>query len=82
MRPDFSPAMLRLFLRARTVHFGARARGSIRRHAGVTRTAFDMAWMGRLLNAKDRLKLWLALDVDPERSGVRLLDGGKQEDLL
>lgn len=101
MTPDFSPAMLKGFLRARvkmTAYMSAypappltltdlpkgetAAKAAIRKHAGVTADEFSNAWDGRLLPMSARLKLWLALGVNPESHGVRLLDGDGQEDIL
>jgi hypothetical protein len=91
MTPDFSPAMLRLFLRARVCHMantafpGARAsqeRGAkteLRKAAAVTQFEFDMAWMGRLERPVVRLKLWISLGIDPAVFGIRLNEGGQED---
>lgn len=91
--PEFSPAMLRLFLRARIAHAvhvaGAatpgqrhdaarKAKAAIRRAAKVTNFEFEFAWMGRLANAATRAKLWGALGVVPAEHGVTLTDDGGQ----
>lgn len=81
MRPDHSPAMLQLFLRARAAHVGHMAgpraaeaeKRRIRRKAGVTVTEFEMAWMGRVapVGAGSRAceKLWRALGHEPMEAG-------------
>lgn len=91
--PDYSPKMLRLFLHARVRFAGAeaalieprnRASGEsaekrrIRKAAKVTNNEFHMAWMGWLLSADDRTRLWAALGVYPEKFGVVLEDRGGQ----
>ena len=88
--PEFSPAMLRLFLRGRVNHAafgltgGARfdairdAKRDIRKRADVTNFVLDFAWMGRLNTATDRAKLWGALGIVPGDHGVRLTDDGGQ----
>lgn len=89
--PEFSPRMLRLFLRARVEHAAAGSHGGsrmdkliagkrrIRDAAGVTNFEFDMAWMGRLGSATPRLKLWGALGHIPADHGLMLTDDGGQE---
>lgn len=90
-RPDFSPAMLRLFLRARAVHAVGGARGAARRAAAlkrcrdetrrlakVTAAEFDFAWMGRLCAPAPRARLWAVLGHHPSDFGV-VLDHGGQE---
>lgn len=91
-RPDFSPAMLRLFLRARAVNaaFGLRgpdaataarlSRAWLRKSAGVTAKVFALAWTGRLNSADARAKLWGALGIVPGDHRVRLTDDGGQAD--
>lgn len=93
MTPDFSPSTLRLFLRARVLHTantgfpaarGTQDRGAkvaLRRAAGVTEFEFTMAWMGRLERPLPRLKLWISFGIDPAVFGVRLTDGGGQEEI-
>ncbi|OJU12734.1 MAG: hypothetical protein BGN85_08695 [Alphaproteobacteria bacterium 64-11] len=88
--PDFSPAMLRFFLRGRVAFAthglsgGAlmdatrKAKAQIRKAAGVTNTAFDLAFMGRLDNGRDRARLWGALGIVPGDRGVLLTDDGGQ----
>lgn len=89
-RPDYSPAMLRLFLRARAVHAVATARGpghraaaakrcrdETRRRAGVTVAEFDFAWMGRLLRPEPRARLWAVLGHHPADHGIVLVHGGQ-----
>ncbi|KKX28245.1 hypothetical protein [Rhizobium sp. LC145] len=90
MTPDFSPAMLKFFLRARVMHEAniafpaARAsqeRGAkvaIRKRAGVTNTEFELAWMGRLMAPVPRAKLWAALGINPGAFGVILMHGGQE----
>ncbi|WP_420406928.1 hypothetical protein [Hoeflea sp.] len=87
MIPEFSPAMLRLFLYARCRHGVASgidldikaAKRRLRRAAGVTAAAFETAWGGRLHKAAPRLKLWGALGCVPADHGVKLTDDGGQE---
>lgn len=91
--PDYSPKMLRLFLHARVRFAGAeaaafeprnRASGEraekrrLRKAAKVTNNEFHMAWMGWLLSAADRTRLWAALGVYPADFGVVLENLGKQ----
>lgn len=79
--------MLRLFLRARCLHAVnsgisrdiKAARAGLRKAAGVTSAAFDVAWSGRLNTAATRLKLWGALGVIPADHGVMLTDDGGQQ---
>jgi len=86
MRAEYSPDMLRLFLRARCVHAVnsgicrdiKAARSSLRKLAGVTSAAFDVAWTGRLNKAAPRLKLWRACGVVLGDLGVILTDDGGQ----
>ncbi len=88
-RPDFSPAMLMLFLRARALHAMAPHRGATRREgvlasfrnktrrsAGLTFAEFDMAWMGRLNGAVPRARLWAVLGHFPADHGLVLTDDG------
>lgn len=87
MRPDFSPAMLRLFVHARCLHGVSSgifkdikaARAGLRKAAGITLAAFDVAWSGRLNKADARLKLWGALGHVPADHGVILTDDGGQQ---
>jgi hypothetical protein len=81
MTPDFSPAMLRLFLYARLVHLGRPAINTIYERSDVSWSQLTRAFGGRLTAPGPRLALWRALDINPEASGVRLTSGGKQEDL-
>lgn len=88
--PDFSPLMLRLFLRARVCHMantafpaarGSQERGArtqLRKAAGVTQFEFDMAWTGRLERPVARLKLWISLGIDPAIFSIRLNEGGQE----
>lgn len=91
MRPDFSPAMLRLFLKARiglaadmaapgnkTATIAA-ARTALRRAAKLSKRDFALALGGRLNRAAPRTAIWDALGVVPGAHGVRLTDGGGQE---
>lgn len=90
-RPDFSPAMLAVFLRARAaraVFDGAtpktreatmrRANAALRRLAGVSAEAFHQAWMGWLNDAGLRARIWAALGHYPGDHGIRLTDGGQE----
>lgn len=89
-RPDFSPSMLRLFLRAQALHAASSARGpagraaaakrfraETRRLARVTVAEFDFAWMGRLLRPEPRARLWAVLGHRPADFGVVLTHGGQ-----
>lgn len=89
-RPDYSPAMLRLFLRARALHAAAqmrepawhasaakRFRDETRQRAKVTVAEFDFAWMGRLLRPEPRVRLWAVLGHHPSDFGVVLTHGGQ-----
>lgn len=89
-RPDFSPEMLRFFLRARAEHAVPanatkrqrldamrRFKATIRKQAGVTAGQFDLAWMGRLLMADTRVRLWAVLRHFPVDHGVMLNHGGQ-----
>lgn len=89
-RPDFSPAMLKAFLRMRVRHAVATAfadtrnaerveKTRIRKTAGVTNNEFDFAWNGRLIRAAPREKLWAALGIMPGAIGIVLTDDGGQE---
>ena len=90
MAPDFSPAMLRLFLRARMTHAlntafpgkptGIRngERNGLCKRAGITRGEWDMAWMGRLMRPEPRTRIWVALGADPAASGITLTHGGQE----
>lgn len=90
MKPEFSPEMLRLFVRARCLHRVATgmcrdiraARAGLRKAAGITSAAFDVAWSGRLNKAETRLKLWGALGVVPADHGVILTDDGGQDNAV
>ncbi|NTI27648.1 hypothetical protein [Rhizobium rhizogenes] len=91
MTPDFSPDMLKSFLRLRVAAMvlidfpsvgksGERAaRTALRQRSGLTRDEFEMAWMGRLRDGKARAKIWAALWVDPATFGLLLTDDGGQE---
>lgn len=86
-RPDYSPAMLRLFLRAGATHAAAQAvepaqaakrfRDETRRTARVTVAEFDFAWMGRLLRPEPRARLWAVLGHHPSDFGIVLTHGGQ-----
>lgn len=89
-RPDFSPAMLRAFLRIR-VDFAVRTgmrdgfdmvkaeKAALKRAAGVTTNEFHFAWMGWLQQAGPRVRLWAALGIFPADQGWVLTDDGGQE---
>ncbi|MER2535504.1 MAG: hypothetical protein ABTQ31_10125 [Rhizobiaceae bacterium] len=77
MTPDFSPAMLKFFLRARAMHEGKPARARLRKAARVTVAEMDMAWMGRLERPDPRARLWGALGHVPADHGVMLNHGGQ-----
>ncbi len=77
--PEFSPAMLRLFLRARAVHEGSAEQFArrTRKAAKVTEAQFEMAWMGRLNSPQPRSRLWGALGLVPADHGVMLTPDGQ-----
>ncbi|APH71427.1 hypothetical protein [Aquibium oceanicum] len=77
--PEYSPAMLRLFLRARAVHEGSAARFArrTRKAAKVTEAQFESAWTGRLTSPQPRSRLWGALGLVPADHGVMLTAGGQ-----
>jgi hypothetical protein len=90
MRPDFSPAMLAVFLRARA-HLAVSQSGEparrtaivratkdqLRRQAGVTATEMHFAWMGWLPTPETRARLWAVLGHHPGDHGVTLTHGGQ-----
>lgn len=89
--PEFSQSMLRLFLHARCrhEHFERPARcgfqttknrvlDAVRRKAQVTHHDMSMAWMGRLMTAETRARIWRALGLDPADYGVTLTHGGQE----
>lgn len=89
--PDFSPAMLRLFLRARAVHALGGVRGPARRAAAlkrckaglrsrakITHAEFEFAWMGRLLSPVPRARLWAVLGHHPSDFGIVLTHGSQE----
>lgn len=89
MTPDFSPAMLKLFLRGGAMNARENGTGgspvttkrflsALRKRARVTNFEMHSAWMGRLLSAAPRLKLWRALGHDPASHGVTLTHGGQE----
>ncbi|GAB5505809.1 MAG: hypothetical protein Rhirs2KO_09720 [Rhizobiaceae bacterium] len=90
-RPDFSPLMLALFLRARAEFRVADSsdplrrtetvraeKTALRKAARVTVRQFNMAWMGRLPTPEPRQRLWNALGHDPSGCGIRLVHGGQE----
>lgn len=90
--PEYSPRMLKAFLRAGATYrcFSAplpagraatiaRFKADIRKSARVTYAEIEFAWMGRLWTAAPRTKLWAALKINPADHGVKLVDGGSQE---
>lgn len=91
MRPDFSPAMLSFFLRARAVlaHADRPARGGVpasmkrekaswRKLCRLTHIQVEFAWMGRLHAAGPRARLWAMLGHFPADFGIVLTDDGGQ----
>lgn len=89
--PEFSPAMLRLFLhaRCRAAHaerparcgYGVSARlekDRLRRLAGVTDNDMHMAWMGRLPTPEKRVRIWAVLGHFPTDFGIMLTHGGQE----
>lgn len=90
-RPDFSPKMLSLFLRARAFHAVnetgepwrkteiVRAwKAATRKLAGVTNTEFHLAWMGWLQAPETRARLWAVLGHFPSDHGVMLTHEGQE----
>lgn len=90
-RPEYSPAMLSLFLRARAVDACAgsrqparraaalaRCKAELRRMAKVTVSEFEFAWMGRLLRPEPRARLWAVLGHHPSDFGIVLTRGGQE----
>ena len=89
--PDFSPSMLKTFLRLRVRHMANLAfpstrntaeRGAkteLRKSSGLTRSEFEDAWNGRLKGGQARARIWVALWVDPADCGQLLTDDGGQE---
>ena len=90
-RPDYSPAMLRMFLHARAVLASALATGKAdkatatrkakagpRHLARVTQEEFDLAWTGRLLAPEPRVRLWAVLGHFPGDHGIALTHGGQE----
>src|SRR5688572_1847874 len=91
MTPDFSPSMLKSFLRLRVSHMAnlafpstritaeRMAKSELRKVSGLTRDEFDDAWNGRLKAGRPRARIWAALWVDPADHGQLLTDDGGQE---
>jgi len=90
-RPDYSPSMLRLFLRARAVHAVGgltapmrraaaldRCKVKLRRSANITRAEFDLAWTGRLSAAVPRARLWAVLGHHPSDFSIVLTENGQE----
>ncbi|MFC6491157.1 hypothetical protein [Nitratireductor sp. GCM10026969] len=90
MKPDFSPAMLRLFLRARAefrvVDSGQPWRrtakvkafkAEMRKLARVTNHEFHFAWTGQLASPETRARIWAVLGHFPADHGVTLTHGGQ-----
>lgn len=88
-RPDYSPAMLRLFLDGRLARLVgdtglSRARATsklasdLARAAGTTRAAVRLAMSGRANGAALRTRLWAALGVFPVDHRILLTDDGGQ----
>jgi hypothetical protein len=90
-RPDYSPAMLRLFLRARAVPAVGgltapmrraaaldRCKVKLRRSANVTRAEFGLAWSGRLFASVPRARLWAVLGHHPSDFDVVLTEDGQE----
>lgn len=90
-RPDFSPAMLSFFLRARAVMAHAerparcgvtatarREKKAWKKLSGLTHLEIEWAWMGRLLRGDKRARLWAVLGHFPTDFGIVLTDDGGQ----
>ena len=91
MKPDFSPAMLRFFLRARAELRVAESgepkrrtaivkafRAEIRKLAGITNQQMHFAWTGQLSDPDARARLWAVLGHFPADHGIRLTHGGQE----
>lgn len=91
-RPDFSPRMLALFLRARAEARIADSgrpwrraetlrafRAEMRSLAGLTGAQMQMAWMGLLADPAARARLWAVLGHFPADHGIRLTHGGQDD---
>lgn len=90
MTPEFSPAMLRLFIEGRVV-FAMLSQGLTRakavrvvvralaRDSRKGRDVVEAARQGRLQDGTARAGLWGALGIVPADFGVFLLDDGGQE---
>lgn len=96
MTPQFTPRMLRLFLIVRAASLECEHCSdwppacercqdeyltSIRLRADVSEAEMSRAIAGTLVAADPRERLWRALDLPPEDVGIRLLSGGKQEEI-
>ena len=91
MNPDFSPAMLKAFLRIRVAHEATvsfpsprlsaekAAMTALRKQSGLSRDDFALAFDGKLKAGATRTKIWAALWIHPAAVGLRLLDNGGQE---
>lgn len=94
MTPDFSPAMLRLFLHGRiafvelTEGLDAKAarKAVMRRIVAkaphgprLFQYHVDAALCGKLIEAKPRLAIWSALEIYPAMDTMLLTDDGGQE---
>jgi len=87
LRPEFSPFMLKLFIRAHCLHVVNAglssdinaAKTALRKAAGVTAATLSKAWAGRLNSAAARVKLWGAMGLRPADYGLALTDDGGQE---
>ena len=90
-RPDFSPTMLRFFLRARAefrvADSGAPWRrgetvkafkAELRKLAGVTNHQMHFAWTGQLNEPAARARLWAVLGHFPADHGITLTHGGQE----
>ena len=90
MTPDFSPSMLKSFLRIRVAAMAQisfpsvgrsaekSAKAELRKHSGLSREDFELAYSGRLSDPESRTRIWKALWIDPALYGVRLTDGGQE----
>lgn len=91
MTPDFSPDMLKRFLRLRVdmmvrISYPSHgrsaekaARAELRERCHVSRQEFWDAWQGLLKDGRTRAKIWAALWVDPADFRILLTDDGGQE---
>lgn len=87
--PDFSPAMLRLFIEGRVVRrmgetgeVRARAKAAVMRElgrlCGLAAARIGIAHAGQMHHGEHRTRLWAALGLFPADHGLMLTDDGGQ----